>query len=72
MISKIVKATERGQVTLPKKWRDQWNTEYFLVKAEGKTLTLTALSIDEAKQRTMLPSIEGNLQHQKIRSGEKF
>ena|SRR3989338_6400932 len=30
----ITKATSRGQITLPKKWRDKFNTDQYIIKAD--------------------------------------
>ena len=56
MEGKIIQATSRGQVTLPKKWRDQFDTDYYEAKVEGNKLVIVPLikketfeeSLDEA------------------------
>lgn len=42
-MSKILQATSRGQVTLPKAWRDQYNTQYFITEIDGATLVIKPL-----------------------------
>lgn len=42
-MSKILQATSRGQVTLPKAWRDQYKTQYFTTEIEGSTLVIKPL-----------------------------
>lgn len=42
-MSKILQATSRGQVTLPKAWRDQYKTQYFITEIEGATLVIKPL-----------------------------
>lgn len=42
-MSKILQATVRGQVTLPKGWRDQYDTQYFLSEVDGDSLILKPL-----------------------------
>ena len=37
---KILKATSRGQVTLPKSWRDQFDTDYYEVVVKNKELVV--------------------------------
>ncbi len=48
-MTKVLQATSRGQVTLPKKWRDQFNTKYFISKVEGNSLIITPLLEDDLK-----------------------
>lgn len=43
---KILQATSRGQVTLPKAWRDQYDTQYFTTEIEGATLIIKPLIQD--------------------------
>ncbi|MFA4815365.1 MAG: AbrB/MazE/SpoVT family DNA-binding domain-containing protein [Candidatus Gracilibacteria bacterium] len=45
-MSKILQATSRGQVTLPKAWRDQYKTQYFITEVEGATLVIKPLMQD--------------------------
>lgn len=40
---KILQATSRGQVTLPKSWRDQYNTQYFTTEVVGTSLVIKPL-----------------------------
>lgn len=42
-MSKILQATSRGQVTLPKAWRDQYKTHYFTTEIQGSTLVIKPL-----------------------------
>jgi bifunctional DNA-binding transcriptional regulator/antitoxin component of YhaV-PrlF toxin-antitoxin module len=42
-MSKILQATSRGQVTLPKSWRDQYKTQYFTTEIQGATLVIKPL-----------------------------
>ncbi|MBU1018534.1 AbrB/MazE/SpoVT family DNA-binding domain-containing protein [Patescibacteria group bacterium] len=43
----ILKCTERGQITLPKKWRDQHGTSYYIYVIEGDKIVL-----EPAKKKT--------------------
>jgi len=40
MSTKIIKQTERGQITLPKQWRDKFDSDYFNVEIEDNCLTI--------------------------------
>ncbi len=44
---KILQATSRGQVTLPKAWRDQYKTQYFITEVKGSTLVIRPLVQDD-------------------------
>lgn len=46
-MANIVKATSKGQVTLPAKWRKNFDTDRFLVKEKGNALIITPLNIDK-------------------------
>ena len=46
-MNKIVQCTSRGQITLPKKWRDQFETRYFQIEIENNTLILNPLLPDK-------------------------
>lgn len=48
-ISTIVKATTKGQVTLPVRWRRRFETSRFLIKEQGETLVITPFDMDEAE-----------------------
>ena len=45
-MSKVVKATSKGQVTLPAKWRKRFDTDRFLIKEEGSVLIISPLEVD--------------------------
>ncbi len=38
-MDKILQATSRGQITLPKSWRDKFNTNYYVVEIKDDTLS---------------------------------
>ncbi len=42
----IVKATSKGQVTLPAKWRRACDTDRFTMKEQGDSLVISPLDID--------------------------
>lgn len=39
----ILSATSRGQITLPKSWRDQFDTRYFQIEVNGDQIVLTPI-----------------------------
>lgn len=42
-MNKILQATSRGQVTLPKVWRDKFNTAYYVVEIKNEELVFKPL-----------------------------
>jgi bifunctional DNA-binding transcriptional regulator/antitoxin component of YhaV-PrlF toxin-antitoxin module len=42
-MNKVLQATSRGQVTLPKKWREQFDTDYYEAKMTSEGLMLTPI-----------------------------
>jgi bifunctional DNA-binding transcriptional regulator/antitoxin component of YhaV-PrlF toxin-antitoxin module len=56
MIS-ILKEFGRGQVTLPKKWRDRFNTKVYIAKETSQGLLIVpfndeSIQVDEGKLKT--------------------
>lgn len=43
----ILKATSKGQITLPAKWRKNFETDQYLVKEKGGKLEITPIDVDE-------------------------
>lgn len=43
-MNKILQATSRGQVTLPKGWRDKFDTTYYVAEIKNDELVLKPLS----------------------------
>ena len=46
MTSTILTSTERGQITLPKQWRDKFSTDTYVVELHKDRLVLLPLQID--------------------------
>lgn len=45
MTPKIVKTTSKGQVTLPKIWRDKFNTDDFLMQIDVNSITIKPINL---------------------------
>jgi len=45
MTAKISKCTPKGQITLPKDWRNQFNTDSFMIKYDQKQLIITPVDL---------------------------
>ena len=59
----VVKATERGQITLPIGWRKRFSTNRYIVKYEGDKLEITPLDlekIEKAGEYTVFDAIRDN------------
>jgi len=48
----ITKATTRGQITLPARWRGQFNTDLFLVEEKGAMLQIKPVDKKKVKKAT--------------------
>lgn len=54
MTTKILKSTIRGQITLPKQWRESFPTDNYVSKIEGNTLVITPLLLSKAEEEEVL------------------
>lgn len=54
MRRKIAKSTERGQLTLPKEWRDHFPTNSFIVEMHDDRLIITPLNLEKADNEEIL------------------
>jgi bifunctional DNA-binding transcriptional regulator/antitoxin component of YhaV-PrlF toxin-antitoxin module len=45
MTTKIVKSTSRGQITLPKQWRDQYGVDNYVMEVRADSLILKPLTL---------------------------
>jgi bifunctional DNA-binding transcriptional regulator/antitoxin component of YhaV-PrlF toxin-antitoxin module len=49
MVTKTIqKATSRGQITLPARWRERFNTNNYIVEAEESFLRIIPFDIEDA------------------------
>ena len=44
LMVKVLHSTSRGQITLPKEWRDNFDTDYFKVEIQEKKLIIVPLN----------------------------
>lgn len=42
----VVKATSKGQITLPAKWRKSFNTNQYIIKDTGRTLEIRPFNLE--------------------------
>lgn len=52
---KVLHSTSRGQITLPKEWRDNFDTDYFKVEIQEKQLIIVPLN----PEKTFKDKVEG-------------
>jgi len=43
----ILKATTKGQITLPASWRNSFNTDKFIARVNGSKLEIEPLDLDQ-------------------------
>lgn len=54
MTHKILKSTERGQITLPKQWRERFATDSFLVEMHENRLVILPFRLDATLEEEVL------------------
>ncbi len=54
MTHKIAKSTERGQITLPKKWREHFPTNSFIVEMHDDKLIIRPLKLKDHIEEEVL------------------
>ncbi len=61
MSSKIVKSTERGQITLPRKWRSSFSTDNYLLEMHDDRLIITPFHIaPSADEEVLFDAVRDN------------
>ena len=58
----IVKATSKGQITLPAKWRKNFDTNRYIVREKGKILEVVPLDLRklESNEYTVFDALRDN------------
>ncbi|MBU2524050.1 AbrB/MazE/SpoVT family DNA-binding domain-containing protein [Patescibacteria group bacterium] len=54
MNAKITKTTSKGQITLPKKWRDQFKTDTYRVEMKDSNLLITPIFVAKTANETVI------------------
>lgn len=57
---KITKCTEKGQITLPKKWREQFDTDSFVVDFDDKQLMVRPVEIAKINEEIIFDAQRDN------------
>jgi bifunctional DNA-binding transcriptional regulator/antitoxin component of YhaV-PrlF toxin-antitoxin module len=58
-MNRLLQATSRGQVTLPKGWRDKFNTTYYTVEIKSNELVLKPFSMNKTLKDEVEDSWQG-------------
>lgn len=56
----LLKSTSKGQVTLPKKWRDQFETDTFLGKVKDFKITIIPIDTNELEEEVVFDADRDN------------
>ena len=54
MTRKITKSTERGQITLPKEWRDHFHSNHFIVEMHDDKLIIKPFKLKNHAEEEIL------------------
>lgn len=64
-MNKVLQATSRGQITLPKEWRDTFDTHYFKAEIKDTELVITPLktvsTLNEAVEESWEEYLNGKV-----------
>lgn len=47
MNAKVIKTTSKGQITIPKKWRNEKNTDNFLLEVHDQKIVIKPLYLEK-------------------------
>lgn len=59
-ISKIVKATSKGQITLPMHFRKKYKTDNYILEIEEKRILITPFYIEDAREEIIFDADRDN------------
>ena len=54
MTTKFAKSTSKGQITLPKEWRGQFNTDNYIMMIHSKQIVIKPLDLDEIAEEEVI------------------
>lgn len=54
MNAKVVKATAKGQITLPKTWRDQFKTDNYMLTIKNEGIIVKPVKIEELEEEEII------------------
>lgn len=54
MTTKLTKSTTKGQITLPKEWRDHFDTDNFLLMIDERKIIIKPILLDELEDEEII------------------
>lgn len=54
MTTKLTKTTSKGQITLPSEWRNQFDTDNFILEMDSKKIVIKPITIEEIASEEIL------------------
>jgi AbrB family looped-hinge helix DNA binding protein len=60
MPTKIAKCTEKGQITLPKKWRELFDTDSFIIDFDDKQLIVKPIEMSKINEEVVFDADRDN------------
>ncbi|MBI3618953.1 AbrB/MazE/SpoVT family DNA-binding domain-containing protein [Candidatus Peregrinibacteria bacterium] len=54
MTTKVLKSTERGQITLPKKWRSRFQTDTYFVQMHDDRIVIAPFHVQNATDEEII------------------
>ena len=60
MTIKILKATSKGQITLPKQWRESFDSDNFLAEIDQDKIIIKPLDIDQSQWEAIFDADRDN------------
>ncbi len=60
MNCKVVKATSKGQITLPKSWRKKFDTENFMLEISNGNILVKPVKIQEFEEEVIFDAKHDN------------
>ncbi|MBI4234681.1 AbrB/MazE/SpoVT family DNA-binding domain-containing protein [Candidatus Peregrinibacteria bacterium] len=60
MNAKVVRATTKGQITLPKAWREQFKTDNYMMTIKTEGLIIKPVKIEELEEEVLFDAERDN------------
>lgn len=60
MITKIIKSTSKGQITLPKSWRNKFHTDFFVLRMDTDYVMIKPINIHELSEEVIFDADRDN------------
>lgn len=60
MITKIIKSTSKGQITLPKSWRNKFHTDCFMLRMDTDYVIIKPINVHELSEEVVFDADRDN------------